>query len=402
MAVTDNGANFVKAFSDATEIECDDDGSGSDDGSNNDEVGSGSVDFQVIQDTLENQELELTAHSAKLPPHSRCASHTLSLVCGKDCESVTGRLHKSAFAKCHGIWNKIGRSTRVAEQVKDICGTQLVRPCATRWNSLYDSISCFLRQAEHLDLISDVATVLKFSVEELSYLKEYKMCLAPLAIALDRLQGDSFFGILIPTLRTVKAKLLGIRDGNQLKYCVNLITALLQGIESRFATYLNPKETDMKAVFAAISHPYFKLRWVPENCIARYREAFINIVCEMNKTTSSPLKTQGASSVSKDKDDDFYNFEQNTTDNSTTSVESRIRMQCHNYFEDSGFELSILNDYPAIKPVFIKYNTPIPSSAPVERLFSYGGMIFCPNRRRLSDKTFEQLLLLKANPAFLF
>jgi len=34
---------------------------------------------------------------------------------------------------------------------------------------------------------------------------------------------------------------------------------------------------------------------------------------------------------------------------------------------------------------------------PVERLFSYGGMIFSPKRKNLSDSMFESLILMKAN-----
>jgi hypothetical protein len=47
--------------------------------------------------------------------------------------------------------------------------------------------------------------------------------------------------------------------------------------------------------------------------------------------------------------------------------------------------------------LLLKYNVLIPSSAPVERLFSFAGMIVRPHRICMSDKIFEQLLLLKNN-----
>jgi len=57
----------------------------------------------------------------------------------------------------------------------------------------------------------------------------------------------------------------------------------------------------------------------------------------------------------------------------------------------------MLDDHPIVKQVFFKYNTSIPSSAPVERLFSGAIQVLTPRRNRLSDKTFEMLLCCKSN-----
>ena len=46
---------------------------------------------------------------------------------------------------------------------------------------------------------------------------------------------------------------------------------------------------------------------------------------------------------------------------------------------------------------FIKYNTVIPSSAPVERLFSIASLILSPKRFCLADDFFEKLIFLKTN-----
>ena len=47
--------------------------------------------------------------------------------------------------------------------------------------------------------------------------------------------------------------------------------------------------------------------------------------------------------------------------------------------------------------LFIKYNTAIPSSAAVERLFSIGKDILTAKRAKLSDANFEKLMFMKGN-----
>ncbi|KAF0755486.1 52 kDa repressor of the inhibitor of the protein kinase-like, partial [Aphis craccivora] len=53
--------------------------------------------------------------------------------------------------------------------------------------------------------------------------------------------------------------------------------------------------------------------------------------------------------------------------------------------------LNILNNYPIVKKLFIRFNTSLCSSEPVERMFSMAGFINNPTRNKLSDSTFEKL-----------
>jgi hypothetical protein len=51
----------------------------------------------------------------------------------------------------------------------------------------------------------------------------------------------------------------------------------------------------------------------------------------------------------------------------------------------------------SMRLLFVKTNTALPSSAAIERIFSLGGRVFVPNRSRISDAHFEQLIFLRAN-----
>jgi len=50
-----------------------------------------------------------------------------------------------------------------------------------------------------------------------------------------------------------------------------------------------------------------------------------------------------------------------------------------------------------IKQLFVRYNTCLPSSAPVERLFSLASLVLTKRRNRLDDKLFETLAMPKVN-----
>jgi len=80
-----------------------------------------------------------------------------------------------------------------------------------------------------------------------------------------------------------------------------------------------------------------------------------------------------------------------------SNSDSKLQLEYAHYLGDADTDLSMLHKYPHIKQVFIRYNTMIPSSGPVERLFSFGGLIHSAKRNLMSDRTFETLLLLKAN-----
>lgn len=78
----------------------------------------------------------------------------------------------------------------------------------------------------------------------------------------------------------------------------------------------------------------------------------------------------------------------------------RPKNQVADYFKSGAQGMDSLNGFPLIKKTSLKLNAAAPSSAPVERLFSLGKLVFTPKRNRLSDQKFEKLLLLRYNHWF--
>ena len=89
--------------------------------------------------------------------------------------------------------------------------------------------------------------------------------------------------------------------------------------------------------------------------------------------------------------DQFFCFYD--TSSATNSVSAELDM----YLNDTSHDINSLNKFPLVRKVFIEKNTALPSSAPVERLFSLGGQILTPRRNGLTDDHFEMLVLICAN-----
>ena len=95
-----------------------------------------------------------------------------------------------------------------------------------------------------------------------------------------------------------------------------------------------------------------------------------------------------------DTSDDFYSFSMHDSDSKV--ADSGCKAEALQFLNDPLHELQQMRKYPVVARVFVKYNISVPSSAPVERLFSQAGLMLTP-RGKLSDESFKTLLLLKKN-----
>ncbi|XP_022247551.1 uncharacterized protein LOC111086942 [Limulus polyphemus] len=93
---------------------------------------------------------------------------------------------------------------------------------------------------------------------------------------------------------------------------------------------------------------------------------------------------------------------------SKTSVSSQLKRyfeMCQEHHEGSPnaylhFWLINKNNLSRLFPVAMRVLTVPTSSSPIERVFSYGGIIMCPHRAKLSDKMLSQMIFLKYNSLY--
>ncbi|XP_074552409.1 uncharacterized protein LOC141809329 [Halichoeres trimaculatus] len=393
--VTDNGSNFVKAFRVYQPEHLND----SDDDDDHDDEGIIFTDVaQILDNPIETEE------GIVLPPHERCASHTLNLISCNDIDKWllanpgTKAVYRSSTAKCMAMWNKTSRSTVASEVVDNVLSKKLIVPCSTRWNSFYDAVSRIVEiPATDLSAIAQSLQLKCLSDKELHFLKEYCATMKPLTVVLDILQGEEscHYGTLLPALEALMSKTLEVKDS--LTVATGLPEAVVEAIKVRFACVLESKE----AMLAAATLPKFKLRWVKE----QWKKEMIKgmLVAECHKIVPGPEQQSASfapetppdSGSAMDKEKSFFSFEDN--DDSFTIVDTEVLR----YLQTADTSMEILNQFPKIKEICLRRNAALPSSAPVERLFSLGSLVLSPKRNRLSDKRFEKLLLMRYNHWFI-
>ncbi|XP_011875029.1 PREDICTED: uncharacterized protein LOC105565991 [Vollenhovia emeryi] len=413
--VTDNGSNFVKAFKmfgvKLTNIkmvdDCDEDGL--------DAILSDSEDFEEEENAdssiVDDSDL-YTVENYLLPSHLRCCAHTLSLCATTDANKVLNiqntqlsNIHNCVMKKCNALWKAVGRP-KSAEIVQNVLEHSLSRPGQTRWNSLFDSLQqIFSIKENNLNLHKALNIKNPIKDNEFDYIQEYLMCTTPVAEALNIMQSENntYYGIVLPCLFALRRKLKKI-EKKKLTYCKSLIETYIESVERRFNQFYNLTTPESKnAAIAAMSYPRFKNKWL--SCVESIKR---NEVINMFKTIISkeihekPETAVTHATKNTKKENKFFIFDSDSdsemqSNRSSGFPQTKAELLMLHFFAEESQELEILNRYLEIKNVFIKYNTALPSSAPVERLFSYATMTDLPKSHKLSDQMFEKRVILKAN-----
>lgn len=349
----------------------------------------------------------------KLPPQRRCVSHLLNLM-GKDFQENLDGLAKSAFQSTfnalHSLWVIVRVSPRAKQICREILNASLMYPSSTRWNSKYDCIKqCNkpeiqtklneLIQTLKGNLKSNTAALLRtFTTNDFIVMAQYEKVFAPVAQALDILQGeyDNSQGRVMPVLLSMKRRISEIQtNGNIIRDFKSLI---LKRIDARFGKYLKFNSLNKDFILSATTLPCYKLNYILSEENKIFAKNLLLSECKRlsNEREDSSTDILQENCVTAD-DDDFVILFPSCQNARRNSIDNQIEVEVAQYFSDPRKEINILNEYRFIRAAFYRYNTTLSSSAPVERVFSQSLMIFTPRRNRISAKSFENALILKHN-----
>lgn len=147
---------------------------------------------------------------------------------------------------------------------------------------------------------------------------------------------------------------------------------------------------DKELLVAACLHPQFKLDWIDDHNRIEAEAALKTVFTVDNIDSERSEDSQVDEDINEEKD--FFLMSKNKTKNKSNKLE-----ELDGFLKKNNSDLKSLFGYPKVMKKFIYFNTGLPSSAPVERLFSTGGNVMTVKRHNLSDDLFEKLVLLKKN-----
>lgn len=220
--------------------------------------------------------------------------------------------------------------------------------------------------------------------------------MAPIANGLNVIQGQNYMylGYYTPTICMVKKQIESIAN---LLYSESLKRAVLTGLINRFSDI--DDHFYLKAAFLLPKHKrtfYLFSKEKVKDSIMRSLENEI-----MNYDIKPEIKPDIYQPSPAKKSKEMSSYEKLFGE----SAEAIERSLIQQFNWDESREFNVFNNcnkrFNLLKPLFIKYNTILPSSAPVESLFCVAKDAIRQKRSKLTELDIEKNLLLKANKKYL-
>lgn len=378
----------------------------------NNEISAQPTDDTNYDNYFELPVPETAEHTIKMPPQRRCYSHLLNLL-SKDFEKKLGGMEQKAFKTTfdalHTLWSITRKSARAKFICKEELGEVLKFPCETRWNSRFDCVKQCNRpeiQGKLNSLIdnlkkqlnSESSKQLKILVpNNFNVLQQYENVMAPVARALDILQGENNCnqGDILPVISSMKMHISRLpEDQNIIR---DFKSTMLQAINDRFGNLFVYNAMNKDFILGTITSPQYKTGVIQKDMDKLFAKNLLIDECKKIQSEIDDRIDSNDEVIEAPVENDFIISFENRDTNRRNSIENNIESEVSKFLVDPNKQYCMLNQYPTVRAVFFKYNTTLPSSAAVERVFSQFQMIFTPRRNRISAESFEKTLILKHN-----
>ena len=185
-----------------------------------------------------------------------------------------------------------------------------------------------------------------FNDDEIAILTEYLHVLRPLALAIDKLQGqnEAYYGFLIPVLEQLNYQINQLDD---LQFTSALATAVKSGLKKRFGDIL---KQDMvlayDEIMATVTHPQFRLSLIkPE----RREKVEKELIAEAQVFCPSSPKEPASK---KPKLDPYFSFSYDDllASNSSAVTNADVKKEVRDFLEDKNLgTIDMLHKYPNVK-----------------------------------------------------
>uniref|UniRef100_A0A096M2K3 BED-type domain-containing protein n=1 Tax=Poecilia formosa TaxID=48698 RepID=A0A096M2K3_POEFO len=312
-----------------------------------------------------------------------CFAHSLQLVVHDGMKEEVKTISRT-IAKTSKFVSLSHSSLQFKDKFEAAFGTNKSVPAAntTRWNSTFKQVQA-LTTLEHKSLSEmcneDYEDVV-FSAREWNQLKELCIVISPFAEATELTQGERSVTIsmVVPTVLDFNTHLLKMEETRM--QCRPLVRALQQSLVKRFSGIF--KKTNM-AKDSGREEPF-------------NHDTLIFGVENMESTDdkcSEAMNVDPTSDSPPAKCPRLLSRYKSHKKHSSSVQNSSIATQLNKYFNDGENQ----SKYPQLHNLALKVLSVPASSAPVQRVFSRGGIVMRPHCARLGAKMLQSLVFLKCN-----
>ncbi|CAF2979241.1 unnamed protein product [Rotaria sp. Silwood2] len=356
-----------------------------------------------------------------------CFAHTLQL-CVRDGLKKTSHIPK-LLDKCATLAKFSHKSSKIADLL-DQLNKHITKMNLTRWNSEYMLIKSILSINKHdLEAITSLMnTPVKFSNNDIIILEELVSILDPFYDISIKCQAETVVtvSLVVPSIVHLVTHLRDINE--DISFCGKLVQQLQASIETRFSGIINRLNQvdvinndhygDPLYFIAAFLDPSFKFYWIRDLQLGvqmenRLKQNIIQLIINEISKDSKPCTTEShkanvylttsssSSSTSRKKRRKLFNYEdsgmndasESTTLDPAVELDAYLNDPVRSKFSDYWFH-SQLN---ILKKLVARIFSVQASSAPIERVFSYAGLILSSRRTNMNEHLFRDLVFLRVN-----